>query len=118
MSHVLSSLDFILGPDIGPFLRFDGAVLSMEDISTLKEILSFAEDRLREKPQSGARLFQYLYGYGVTWRDGEQRMVRHFPMSSTFKDSLLKSSRGPGKRSERVPGLDRKSRRTLSGTLA
>ena len=53
-----------------PCLIYAGIAMNMEDISTLREALSFAEARLYEKPASDVHLSSFRGVYKVTWNDG------------------------------------------------
>ena len=63
----------------------DGKQISLEATSIFKEALSFAEDRLREKPQSAVLLSHTRFGFEVEWRDGGKWMVKTFYTLSTIK---------------------------------
>jgi hypothetical protein len=69
------------------FCGFDGNVFRTEDITILKDALSFAEERMTEKPQRELRLYRYQGFFTVSWFDGEEWMGKDFLPSFMSKDS-------------------------------
>jgi hypothetical protein len=86
MSRGTSSSGYTRAPDEQLFLRSDGTPLWRGDISTLREVLSFAEELLKGKPKRGVHLYKLENDFGVTWFDGNEWMQRFFPLSSTTGD--------------------------------
>lgn len=70
-----------------PCLIYAGQGLDLADISTLREALSFAEDRLKEKPQSDVHLSSYRGVYKISWHDGSGWTEKLIPESSTTRAS-------------------------------
>lgn len=68
-------------------LDCDGAKLTKQDILTLREALSFAEERLNQKPQSGVHLWHRQGYFVVYWRAGMIVKQKSFAVSSTTKAS-------------------------------
>jgi hypothetical protein len=84
MSHDISSLASTLAHGGVHFWGFDGKRLSRADISTLREALSIAEDRLKEKPQRGVRLLMRQDGLWLIYGAGIQKIgPEAFHLSST-----------------------------------
>lgn len=78
-----SSSEFTREPDTGLFLDLDGIVLSWGEALILREALSIAVARLKEKPKSVVHLSSFQGGFLVSWQDGNEWIERPVTSASS-----------------------------------